>query len=151
MELKNTIAKEECWVIYPGDNAVNLDLALRHLTEDPLAEDHDKKIIEQSLTGSKKPTRILLLDGTWKKAYKLWQLNPWLHALPKASIENAISHYKIRKAPKEQYLSTLEAAAICLAAIEDVDVKPLYNCFTLMQQPFINNRGSKSTKRQNSK
>ncbi len=83
------------------------------------------------------PKQIILLDGTWKKAYKLWQLNTWLHTLPTLRIDDVESQYHIRKAPKAGYLSTLEAAAICLEKLEKCNTKPLYNCFNLMQKTFL--------------
>lgn len=80
--------------------------------------------------------RFLFLDGTWKKAYKLWQLNPWLQQYPLVSIEATASQYHIRKAPKEHYLSTLEAIAICLQKAEHCNVQPLYDCLHQMQLSF---------------
>ncbi|BCD97363.1 tRNA-uridine aminocarboxypropyltransferase [Marinagarivorans cellulosilyticus] len=80
--------------------------------------------------------RLLFLDGTWKKAYKLWQLNPWLQQYPQISIETTTSQYHIRKAPKAHYLSTLEAVAICLQKAEHCNVQPLYDCLHQMQLSF---------------
>lgn len=81
--------------------------------------------------------RLVFLDGTWKKAYKLWQLNPWLHAYPSVHLEALSSQYSIRKAPSEGCLSTLEAVAHCLQHCEHIDVKPLYNCLHKMQASFM--------------
>lgn len=115
------------WVIYPNKDAISLlEIGSNYSVPAPLSH----QTIEQ-------PKRLILLDGTWKKAYKLWQLNTWLHTLPTLRIDNVESQYRIRKAPKAGYLSTLEAVAICLEALEKSDAKPLYDCFNLMQKTFI--------------
>ncbi|RKF14297.1 DTW domain-containing protein [Alginatibacterium sediminis] len=69
---------------------------------------------------SKLPEHWIIIDATWRKAYKMLQLNPWLHAIPHFHFENAPpSAYTIRKAPSEHHLSTLEAVALLLENIED--------------------------------
>lgn len=83
------------------------------------------------------PRHFVLLDGTWKKAYKLWQLNTWLHALPPISICGVISGYQIRKAPKASCLSTLEAAAVCLTTGEAINCDALLALFEARQNTFL--------------
>jgi len=62
---------------------------------------------------------LLLLDGTWKKAYKLMKLNPWLQAFPALHLNlDSASNYTIRKASRSDSLSTLEASAMMLKVIE---------------------------------
>ncbi|WOT05454.1 tRNA-uridine aminocarboxypropyltransferase [Shewanella youngdeokensis] len=70
---------------------------------------------------------LLLLDGTWRKAYKLLQLNPWLQAFPALHLDlDSASNYTIRKASRSDSLSTLEASAMMLKAINpQQDVTPL--------------------------
>lgn len=70
---------------------------------------------------------LLLLDGTWRKAYKLLQLNPWLLDYPAVHLDlTEASHYTIRKAKREDSLSTLEATAMAIKAVEpSTDVAPL--------------------------
>ncbi|HEY7771762.1 MAG TPA: tRNA-uridine aminocarboxypropyltransferase [Marinagarivorans sp.] len=86
--------------------------------------------------------RFLFLDGTWKKAFKLWQLNPWLQRYPSVHIESAASQYHIRKAPHAHCLSTLEAVAHCLEQTEHCNVQPLYDCLHKMMAPFSERRQS---------
>src|SRR5258708_27592240 len=64
---------------------------------------------------------IILLDGSWSQAKALWWRNPWLLKLrrlvlapPRPSLYGAL-----RKEPRDDSVSTLEAAAWCLAAIAD--------------------------------
>lgn len=63
--------------------------------------------------------QVLLLDGTWRKAYKLLQTNPALQALPRLQLSGDWpSSYAIRKAPNAQSLSTLEAIHAVLCELE---------------------------------
>ncbi|MCL1066182.1 DTW domain-containing protein [Shewanella olleyana] len=79
---------------------------------------------------------ILLIDGTWRKAFKMLQLNPWLMALPALHIEfEGGSQYRIRKAKRSDSLSTLEATAYMLQAISPtLDIAPMFAAFDAMVQ-----------------
>ncbi len=60
-------------------------------------------------------TTVLLLDGTWRKVARLLHLNPWLRELPCLAINDVPkSRYKIRKSPRTDGLSTIEAAVYAL-------------------------------------
>ena len=81
--------------------------------------------------------RIVLIDGTWKKAFKMWQLNPWLHSFTTVKFTDRTSSYDIRKSPNVNALSTLEALAYSLELLEPLaPVKTLYDTFAAMQAPF---------------
>jgi DTW domain-containing protein YfiP len=77
---------------------------------------------------------LLFLDGTWRKALKLWMLNPWLWDIPAYRI-NPIepSHYEIRKTKQPNSLSTLEAVSYALKLNEQVDTAPLLKLQSAMQ------------------
>ena len=79
-------------------------------------------------------TRLILLDGTWKKAYKMWQLSTNLHAIPTVKLpEDLQGHYTIRKAPSENSLSTVEAGYHALSLMESgKDFTPLLTAFEKM-------------------
>ncbi len=102
-------------ILYPTEQSV----CLSDLTE------------EQS---TKQKTRLILLDGTWKKAYKMWQLSSNLHALPTVKLpENLQGGYTIRKAPSENSLSTVEAGYYALSLLEpNNDFSSLLNVFDQM-------------------
>ncbi|EAT11809.1 hypothetical protein RED65_05464 [Oceanobacter sp. RED65] len=54
---------------------------------------------------------VILIDGTWNKAKKIWHMNPWLHSLPAVHLKNfPATEYRIRQSSVEGSLSTLEAA-----------------------------------------
>lgn len=52
---------------------------------------------------------LILIDGTWKKAFKIIQKNPWLLELPRLSLEGHESHYFLRKQKGAHHLSSLES------------------------------------------
>ncbi|MCG9708611.1 DTW domain-containing protein [Pseudoalteromonas sp. Isolate3] len=105
-----TLPKATTAVLYPADDALNLD-------EHTATTDAFK----QSLT------HLIVIDGTWKKAYKMLQLTPSLHAFEAVSFKQVPQNkYVIRKAPRADSLSTLEAVAHSLKLIEGLDVTPLY-------------------------
>ncbi|MFZ2290598.1 MAG: DTW domain-containing protein [Halopseudomonas yangmingensis] len=65
------------------------------------------------------PLRLVLLDGTWRKARKLLHVNLLLQQLPAVLLDNPpTSRYRLRKASEAGALSTIEAAAEALAALE---------------------------------
>ncbi|WP_192985219.1 tRNA-uridine aminocarboxypropyltransferase [Pseudomonas sp. EggHat1] len=75
-----------------------------------------------ALTGyasKEKPLLLVVPDGTWRKARKLLHLNPLLAALPRVSLSAAApSRYRLRKAPAEGALSTIEAIVAALDVLE---------------------------------
>ncbi len=79
------------------------------------------------------PTRLVLLDGTWRKSRKMLHLNPLLSTLPRMSLSDfPASRYTIRKAHRPEQLSTLEAAYHALLQLErDPErLHPLLHAFT---------------------
>ncbi len=83
-----------------------------------------------------KDSTIVLIDGTWKKAYKMLQLNPWLLDYPAIHLDmNHQSNYIIRKAKRADSLSTLEATAHVLGGIDaSLDTTPLFAALDAMVQ-----------------
>jgi DTW domain-containing protein YfiP len=63
---------------------------------------------------------IVLLDGTWSQAKALWWRNAWMLKCQRVILGPAHpSRYgKLRREPRQDGLSTIEAAAMLLAAIE---------------------------------
>ncbi|HEV2300778.1 MAG TPA: DTW domain-containing protein [Stellaceae bacterium] len=63
---------------------------------------------------------IVLLDGSWKEAKSLWWRNPWLLKLRRLVLDPARpSRYRrLRREPRRQALSTLEAAALALSHLD---------------------------------
>lgn len=65
------------------------------------------------------PVTLVVVDGTWWQARKVVQRNPALAALPRYAFRPpAPSDYRIRKEPREEYVSTLEAIVHVLGVLE---------------------------------
>ncbi|HEU4533772.1 MAG TPA: tRNA-uridine aminocarboxypropyltransferase, partial [Polyangiaceae bacterium] len=78
------------------------------------------------------PVTLVALDGTWWQTKKLLRLTPELAALPRyAFAPPAPSEYRIRREPREDYVSTVEALAHVLGAIEGDAAR-----FRAMLEPF---------------
>jgi DTW domain-containing protein YfiP len=88
-------------VVYPADGA-------RPVTE---------------LAARRGPFTLIVVDGTWWQAEKIWRRNPSLRALPVYRIEPAQpSRYSIRRGdPTPAGLATVEAVA---AALDAADAAP---------------------------
>jgi len=100
-------------LLYPVDNAIELSKA----SDSPVELTH-----------------ILLLDGTWRKAKKLYLNNPWLHSIQKAKLgSRKASQYRIRKVPSADSYSTIEALAFALASLEGTPTKPFMQALEALQ------------------
>lgn len=64
---------------------------------------------------------LIVLDGTWAKARRVYSENPWLSILPHIKLKvNKMSLYsEVRREPKDGYLSTIESIVHCLKALGD--------------------------------
>lgn len=71
------------------------------------------------LSGSPPPV-LFAVDGTWHQAEKMIRLSPTLAALPRVSVDarRPSGYGELRREPGTVHLSTLEAVAIALAALE---------------------------------
>ena len=64
---------------------------------------------------------IVLLDGTWSQAKTLWWRNPWLLKLHRIVLDppRPARLGRLRREPRRQALSTIEAAALALRYLGD--------------------------------
>ena len=72
--------------------------------------------------------RLVVIDGTWRKARRMLHDSPWLQSLPRLSLQgSAASRYqRIRRARGAGQLSTFEAAVWALAQLQPGwDAEPL--------------------------
>ena len=87
-------------VLYPAEHAQKLD------------EQADMAVISNIEC-------LIVIDGTWRKASKIWQLNPQLHRLQALTFNEALSsEYRIRKEPEAGCLSTVESIVFALRILE---------------------------------
>ena len=105
----NSLPLDSTVLLYPNEHATYLD-------------DTNPKPALSNIT------HLIVIDGTWKKAYKILQLTPLLTKFKTVSFKQLPQNrYAIRKAPRADSLSTLEAVAHSLLLIEQLNPAPLYN------------------------
>jgi len=80
------------------------------------------------------PVTLIVIDGTWWQAKKLFKKTPALQALPRYALEPpAPSRYRIRREPALHCVSTIEAITQALGALEGSrDVSALLRPFEAM-------------------
>lgn len=64
---------------------------------------------------------VVLLDGSWSEAKTLWWRNPWLLKLHRIVLnpQHRSRFGRLRREPRREALSTLEAAALLLKHLDD--------------------------------
>ncbi|KAK3199663.1 hypothetical protein Dsin_023078 [Dipteronia sinensis] len=62
---------------------------------------------------------LIVLDGTWSKAKRMYKENPWLKFLPhlKLNLDKMSLYSEVRTQPKAGYLSTIESIRVCTEGI----------------------------------
>lgn len=96
------------------------------------------------------PKTLVVVDGTWSNAKKLFERSPLLKALPRIGfVPRAPGNYRIRKEPAEHCLSTIEAVAQVLEKLETAPGRftPMLGAFDSMvdrQLEFIAAHGGPS-------
>lgn len=76
-------------------------------------------LVAYAVDPDERPWLLIVPDGTWRKARKLLYLNPLLDALPRVTLASVQpSRYRLRKAPEDGALSTIEAVTQALNALE---------------------------------
>lgn len=72
-----------------------------------------------SLSADERPDQLVVLDGTWTCARALYRENAWLQRLPHVALQpTRPGRYRVRREPRPQYLSTLEAVVESLRVLE---------------------------------
>ena len=114
----NTILQDKsrpCYLLYPSDNSI------------PASELSTHALATHA--------RFIIIDGTWRKAYKILQSSANVLALPAVRCDAAgESNYTIRKTSIAGGLSTVEAGYLLLSSLENNDAKyePLLSAFNYM-------------------
>ncbi|QQD19938.1 DTW domain-containing protein [Spongiibacter nanhainus] len=102
-----------------------------------------------SAVESKGISQLIVLDGTWRKTAKILHLNPWLGELPRLALQpNSPSRYRIRKAPRPDSLSTIEATAEALNLLHgNTEFTAILGAFERMIDQQIEAMGETTFKR----
>lgn len=91
-----------------------------------------------------KITTFVLLDGTWKQSGRMFHLSRWLEEIPYVVLPEALVRgYAVRKSHQEHYLSTAEAAGLCLEMAGEVRAaSALQDYFELFNLHYLATRGA---------
>lgn len=118
----------DCFIIFPTD--IN-------------ASGKSSRSVFTELPSSKKIPTFILLDGTWKQSGRMFHLSRWLDTVACLSLPDILLRgYAMRKSHQDNYLSTAEAAALCLEmANEMTSSKILLDYFQLFNEHYIATRG----------
>ena len=105
-ELNKILSSHHSLLLYPSEQAQKLTVMATK-----------NKII----AANKKPPLLIILDGTWKKAYRMFMLSKNLHSLSAVCLPEYLAQsgqYLIRKVTKKNALSSIEATCYALALLE---------------------------------
>lgn len=72
-----------------------------------------------TLAAAERPSHLVVIDGTWTQAHRLFRDNPWMSALPRYGLPTGqVGRYRIRPEPRAECLSTLESVVAALRILE---------------------------------
>jgi DTW domain-containing protein len=72
-----------------------------------------------TLAPEDQPQHLVVIDGTWAQAHRIFRANPWVAALPRYRLSpDRGSNYRIRKEPRQECLSTVETVVAALRILE---------------------------------
>lgn len=144
----NVLAHYQAVLLYPGEQAQVLSHGLLDSLDDSL-DDLVGSVApllklprrEQNIENSQlsvQPMCLVILDGTWKKAYRMFMLSKKLPQLPQVCLPEYLANagqYHIRKVAKKNALSSLEACCYALALLEQTEkYQPLLEKFNQFNQ-----------------
>ena len=115
----------QCFLLYPSEESV----AAEYLAA------NENSSIESSNPNANIKRTFILLDGTWRKAFKMYQSSSNLHSLPAVRLNaEQKSQYTIRQTSIEGGLSTVEAGFLLLSILDQDKNKyqPLLTAFEYM-------------------
>ena len=125
--LGRPVADPSRWaILYLGSSKVadlDTDAEIVALTRKGDIAERQRAILE-SLEG------VILLDGTWSQAKALWWRNPWMLKCQRVILgpKRPSRYGALRREPRRDGLSTIEAAAMVLARLEKrPDIEALLN------------------------
>lgn len=118
------------YLLWPDEDAISLTGLRQQLESEP---------------SDAASVAFILLDGTWRKAYRMLQSNPALARLPRINIGAIADQYAIRKRPFPDALSTIEAGYHLLSRREGMPERyapllTLFNRLNTQWQDFAEGR-----------
>lgn len=72
-----------------------------------------------TLAEEERPAHLVVIDGTWPHANRIYRDNPWIAALPHYDLApTEASRYRIRAEPRPECLSTVESVVAALRVLQ---------------------------------
>ena len=124
---KVTIQTQNYCLVYPHKNSTSL--------ESITSTTHKEKYFPAN-------HNVIFIDASWRKALKIWHLNPWLQLCNSWHFTHPPKNqYQIRHTTQQSSLSTLESVAYVLEHTHNINCMPLHTLFSNMQQKcFLENQ-----------
>ena len=125
-ELLNLAAQGLLALLYPGDGSDELSDLMSSLAA---KEDCDADV-----------QGVVVLDGTWQEARKIFNKSPYSHNLPRIALQvNRAPRYNLRRNQLEQGLCTAECVAHLLQALgQESEAERLNNKLVSFIEGFTN-------------
>jgi len=118
-QFEQLINSKKSLLLYPHDDAMSPQQLINDIASN---SSHDLSDYQ-----------VVVLDGSWKKAYKIFCLNPILATLPCIGLDvTNESNYRIRKSSRSDSLSTVEAIHSLLSTVEKGNFDSLLTSFEAM-------------------
>ncbi|CAM6125211.1 unnamed protein product [Calypogeia fissa] len=108
-------------LLFPSEKALDLWPAGSRITNSSDCVLYfESKVGDGERLPSNSPSQLIVLDGTWSKAKRIYFENPWLHSLPHYRLPTLQdSRYgRLRREPKPGFLSTIESIVLALQLLE---------------------------------
>jgi DTW domain-containing protein YfiP len=139
--------------VFQGESPKDWEELVKKVTYEPqsysLFYPHQQSTSIESLSSSQQIAQyfpvnhnVMFIDASWRKALKIWHLNPWLQLCRSWHFCNPPENqYHIRHTTQKCSLSTLESVSYVLELTHNINCQPLRTLFSQMQQKcFIENR-----------
>jgi DTW domain-containing protein YfiP len=122
-EVNALISENVCYVMYPGEDAINVSSG--DVSKIEIHQEKNQKIV------------IFLIDGTWPCAKKMMKLSSNLHLLPRISFDvTQESIFEIKEQPSKFCLSTIESIHLFLSECEKKNLIKLNSSHDKMIEVF---------------
>jgi DTW domain-containing protein YfiP len=132
--------------VLKGEKPENWTELVQEVTQHPknycVFYPHEHSVSLESISSIKQKERyfptnrnVIFIDASWRKALKIWHLNPWLQQCNTWHFANPPENqYHIRRTTQQSSLSTLESVAYVLEHTHNINCTGLHTLLSKMQQ-----------------
>lgn len=110
--------QNECVVLYPGRNSINLTAP--ESVDSPKLNQNSAPAIKHQVFSPDKTPVVFVIDGTWATSRKMIRLSKNINTLKRICFTPITpSNFRVRKQPKPNCLSTIEAIFFTINLLAD--------------------------------